>query len=569
MGRAKPEIWAADCETDPFKEGRVPKPFIWGAYSIYDHRYETFGSAELFASYFNERKCTVYFHNGGKFDSHYLRSFFVSDQEIRIINGRIASFRIGCAEFRDSYNIIPVPLARYSKEDFDYSILESDVRGLPGNVERIERYLKSDCVNLGNLLYAYFSRYGRGLTQAGAAMNYWAKNYNHGKKPKQSAAQFERYRPYYFGGRVECFVSGYKEVRFKVADKNSAYPDAMLREHPITPEGISMSQLPKREHEINQCLISLWAVSRGAFPFRLASGELAFPRDKQRRLYHVTGWELQTARELGALSHEEIVRVHYFRETINFKSYINYFYLERKVAKIAGDIAGDIFAKLFMNSCYGKFASNPEKYHEYMLASHEKMSEHCSNGYADYHDWGDGRRLMWRKLPIDRHTYYNIATAGSITGYPRAGLYSDLCKVGGRIYCDTDSIMAEDVSPLSIGPELGQWKIELECDAYAIVAKKTYAVRSAFDQQWDKDKKTFRYPKGSWKVACKGVQLSAEEIVSLARGDKLPSDKKGRQYLEYRPLVPCYSITRPEPRFINRKVRVTANVQMGSLVGSS
>jgi hypothetical protein len=556
--------FAADCETDPFKAGRVSKPFIWGCYDIYSREYLTFGSAELFVAWVREIQCTVYFHNGGKFDAHYLRPFFDSDQEIKIINGRIASFRIGKAEFRDSYNIIPVPLARFAKEKIDYSIMEADVRDLPANVALIESYLKSDCVNLGTLLLAYLTRYGKGLTQAGAAMNYWSKHYNGGKKPKQTAAQFERYRPYYYGGRVECFVSGYAEKRFTVVDRNSAYPDAMCRRHPISPEAISLSKLPS-ETLIPQCLIRIRAVSRGAFPFRLPSGELTFPRNNTPRVYDITGWELQAAQELNAVDIREVLAVNFFRETVTFDEYIHYFYLERKAAKCNGDKAGDIFAKLFMNSCYGKFASNPENYHEYMLSSLERMAEHVANGYADYHPWGDSRRLLWRKLPVDRHNYYNIATAASITGFPRAGLYTDLCRVQDPLYCDTDSIAAVDVSRLSLGPELGQWKIELECDAYAILGKKTYAFRSAFDQQWNKEEERFEYPKGSWKVACKGVRLSALQIVALAKGEDLPRDEDGNPYLLFRPEVPTYTITRPEPRFINRKVRVTANIQIGSL----
>lgn len=550
------EVWAADCETDPFKVGRIPKPFVWGAYDIYSGRYETFGSAALFVAFFRERKCTVYFHNGGKFDGHYLRPYFDSDQNILIINGRIASFRIGSAEFRDSYNLIPVPLARYAKDEIDYGIMEAEVRDLPENVVLIHRYLKSDCVNLGTLLKAYFERYGKGLTQAGAAMKYWAKHYNDGKTPRQSAAQFERYRPYYYGGRVECFASGYAERNFTIVDKNSAYPDAMRRRHPISCEAISLSQIPRRDLDVSQCLLSIRAVSRGAFPHRLESGELIFPRDERARLYDVTGWELQAALEQNAVKILEVLQVHYFRETVDFADYIHDFYNERKIAIVNGDVAGDIFCKLFMNSCYGGFAINPENFHEYMLSAKDGEAKHAADGYMDYHDWGDGRRLMWRKLPPDKHRYRNIATAASITGYVRAGMFTDLCKVKNPLYCDTDSISATDVSALTIGKELGQWKVELECDAYAIAGKKMYAKRAAFDQGWIKDEERFKYPKGSFKVACKGVQLSAEEIVAVSQGREL----------EYQPRVPTYSLTRPEPRFINRKVRATATIQLGSLL---
>lgn len=538
MTRRRSEIWACDCETDPFKVGRIPQPFIWGAYEIYSKRYEVFGSRTLFVEFFAGRKAKAYFHNGGKFDAHYLRPDFDSDQNLLIINGRIARFKIGQTEFRDSFNLIPVALATYQKDEFDYRILEEAERGKPENVVKIEKYLKSDCVNLGNLLSTFFERYGHGLTQAGTALSYWSKHYNGGHKPRQSASQFERYRPYYYGGRVECFRRGVCDLRFKIVDKNSAYPHAMRFPHPISCEGVLLSSLPG-DNLVPACFISLRAVAQGCFPFRLPSGELLFPKDATERVYHVTGWELLSARRQQAVDVREILEVHHFRETVTFKEYIDYFYLERQAAKANGDKAGDIFAKLFMNSCYGAFAMNPEHYHEYLLSSLERKSEHIAEGYATYHPWGDGRELLWRKLSVEtqRRMYKNIATAASITGYVRAALFEDLRKVREPLYCDTDSISAIDTMGLEMGGELGQWKLEADCDQYAIAGKKLYAFRSLRD--------------GSYKTACKGVNLTAVQIIAIASGEQI----------HYEPEVPTYSITRPAPRFTGRTVRLTAQIQ--------
>jgi hypothetical protein len=157
---------------------------------------------------------------------------------------------------------------------------------------------------------------------------------------------------------------------------------------------------------------------------------------------------------------------------------------------------------------------------------------------------------MYQPVPESRHWYYNIATAASITGYVRAQLFRDLCKAEGLIYCDTDSISAKSVAGLAIGKELGQWKIELECDAYAVAGKKMYAFRAASDQQWDAKTQVFKFPKGSYKIACKGVDLDAPDIIRAARGEKV----------EYFPEVPTYSITRPQPCLINRMITNTAKV---------
>lgn len=549
MARSPLEIWALDCETDPFKKGRNnPRPFLWGAYCRALNRYETFGFGAQVLDFFRERRCCVYAHNGGRFDFHYLREGFESEQQILIINGRISKFRVGKAEFRDSFSLLPIPLAAYQKEKVDYTIFEPEVRDLPENKMVIEGYLRSDCVNLAELLWEFGRRFGRPLTQAGCAMMYYIKHYRNGVKPRQSATEFERYKPYFFGGRVECFKAGYGVLDFKVVDKNSAYPDAMCREHPLSPTAVAMDQVPSA---VEQCLISLTGISEGALPYRQLDNALIFPRDLEVREYHITGWEFKKALELKLLKDVSIKKVFYFAETQNFQGYIDHFYRERMLAKQKGDKAGDLFAKLFMNSCYGKFASDPSKYHDFMIIDANRLAAMSADGWVAYKPWGDGRWLCHRRQPIERHWYYNIATAASITGYVRAGLLEDLNQATGLLYCDTDSISAERVDRLTMGPKLGEWKLELECDEYAITGKKTYAFRSAKDQQWNEKEKLYEYPKGAYKIACKGVDLDASDIIRASKGETVL----------YEPEVPTYSITRPLPVLINRTVSLTAKVQ--------
>jgi DNA polymerase type B, organellar and viral len=549
LARAPLEIWALDCETDPFKKGRDnPRPFLWGAYCRALNRYETFGFGSQVLDFFRERRCSVYAHNGGRFDFHYLREGFESEQQLLIINGRIAKFRVGKAEYRDSFSLLPVPLSAYQKEKVDYSLFEPEVRDLPENKAMIEKYLKSDCVNLAELLYEFVSRFGRPLSMAGCAMAYYIRQYRGGVKPRQTAAQFERYKPYFFGGRVECFKAGYGVQDFKVVDKNSAYPHAMLSEHPLSPLADVLSDIPS---DIEKCLIALTGVSDGSLPYRGQDNSLIFPRDKQEREYFVTGWEVKKALELKLLKITRINQVHYFDQTQNFRGYIEHFYNERMAARKRGDKAMDLFTKLFMNSCYGKFASDPSKYHDFMLIAPERLDAMAFKGWKPYMLWGDGRWLCYQPQPVERHWYYNIATAASITGYVRAGLLEDLNHAHGLLYCDTDSISAQSIDRLAMGSKLGEWKLELECDEYAIAGKKTYAFRSALDQQWNEKEKLYEYPKGAYKIACKGVDLNASEIIRASKGETVL----------YEPEVPTYSITRPRPVLINRTVSLTARVQ--------
>lgn len=532
MPRRPAPFWTLDCETDPFRPGRVPQPFIWGVYT--GESYHEFETAADVAAFCREHPVTVYAHNGGKFDYHYLLNEIEPDQRIMVINQRLAKFKIGLCEFRDSVNLIPARLADFQKEQVDYAIFEPELRDLPANREIIRNYLRSDCLNLYDVIAAYFKHYGRGLTQAGAAMKFWQKQSGI-KAPRQHAAKYALYKPFYYGGRVQCFAQGYQEKSFTVCDINSAYPYAMLSNHPLDIGAEMLERLPD-ESKWGKCLVRVRGVSKGAMPYRADDGALYFPEDERRvREYLVTGWELLAGVETDTFKIHSLDEIHYFSGTTHFKDYVRHFYELRKEAKARGDKAQDIFAKIFLNALYGKFGSNPAKYSEWIIASEGRLADWLSEGFDQCQAWPNGNFLLKRKLPEEKHRFYNIATAASITGYVRAHLWRSILKCRDPIYCDTDSIAAGDTSALDRGAALGQWKLELCGDRFAVAGKKLYAYHEAGGDET------------AWKTASKGVSLTADEIVRVAKGEKLT----------YQPSVPTYSILKSQPVFINRLVKRT------------
>lgn len=543
MPRARRKVYTLDSETDPFKIGRVPQPFVWG---LYDGEYfEHFDTVADVVVRLSGEACTVYAHNGGKFDFHYMRDHINTDENIMLISGRLAKFRIGVAEFRDSMNLFTFGLASYQKEKFDYTLMEADKRDDPNTRAMILKYLKSDCVNLYDLVMGFFTTYGRSLTQAGAAMRVWAKMSGL-TPPRQTVTQYEKFRPYYFGGRVQCFASGYSETPFKVMDINSAYPHAMLSDHPFSTSAELMDRLPAMD-EWPRCFVRLEAISKGALPYiedeRLR--KLIFPHDERTvREYTVTGWELLAALETDSITISKVLEVWRFPMVVNFREYVERFYNLRIKAKADKDKAQDLFAKIFLNALYGKFAANPAKYNEFRLSHPERLIEYRTEGWlpdGDDPQWGT-RYLIRRPIPEAKQRFYNLATAASITGFVRAQLWRAIHQCKGVLYCDTDSIAATDVSGLQTGDALGQWKTELRCDRYAIAGKKLYAFHNRdFDREKDE-------PEKEWKTASKGTDLTPEEIISVS---------KGKSVL-YNPEVPTYSVHRQEPRFIPRTVRMTA-----------
>lgn len=573
--RALRRLGTYDTETDGFHNcedlgcskchgiGRVPKPFLHGIYLEEPEEYVEFETVEDVVEYVQSRRILLYAHNGGKFDFHPLRQHMNTDEPIRLINGRISEFRIGEATFRDSLNIFPnTRLSDFGvKSDIDYEKMEPGTRDIPAVRKEISLYMRQDCKGLYDQVSRFRREYGTNLTQAGTMMKLWEKYYGQ-KAPRQSKKQFERCRPFYYGGRVQCFESGVAATQFRVADINSAYPRAMLEKHPISPGGSESRRLPRDTETLQASLIQLRCSARGCFPWRDETGDLFFPEDERchrvprLRRYFVTGWEFLAATELDAIKHIHIERVITFAQLHSFDGYILPAYEERLRAKDSGDVAGAIFGKYKMNGVYGKFGADPSNYAEYVIATIDTLELWKSRGYEEYQDWGEDKWLMARPPTEEelndiksRWRYYNVATAASITGYVRAFLFKAIAQASGVIYCDTDSVAARGLGSLDYGKGLGQWKDEGAFDRYSIAGKKLYAFHvEGAKEAYDPAEKN-----PSWKVASKGVNFA-----SMKNGPDIIRDLALGKEFTHVPQVPTYSITRSEPVFVRRSISSTA-----------
>ena len=191
-------VWVADSETDPFEYDEIPKPFIWGIFNgeIENGFYREFlGTGPAFectrtdlnvmVDWLSEQDVILYAHNGGKFDWHFLAHRFEADSELLIINGRLARFKIGKCEFRDSFSLMPVSLDQYNKMKFDYTKMHREHRA--DHLPEISQYLKSDCENLWHMVAGFKKEYGLHITQASAAMYFWQKRL---KKPVPRSGPF-------------------------------------------------------------------------------------------------------------------------------------------------------------------------------------------------------------------------------------------------------------------------------------------------------------------------------------------------------------------------------------------
>jgi len=562
-------IWTADAETDPFKKGRVPAPFIWGVRTgnslflpadidgcisedLEPVNYLEFTDTEAMIVFLAENEVIVYAHNGGKFDWHFVTTFIDDFEPLTIIAGRLAKFKIGLCEFRDSYNIIPSPLSAVQKDEIDYGLMEVTERHKPENWTKIRSYLKGDCNYLYDMVIAFIDEYGMNLTQAGAAMTVWSKMTGI-KKPQSSEYYYEEMSRYYYGGRVECFEKGLIGDAFEVIDIKSAYPFAMMHKHPWGLNFSTFDELPEGidDDTLGRCFITMDAASMGAFPTREKSG-LTFHSDGEVREYHITGWEYLAARDTGTLANVKVKEVRQYFDDISFEEYVTHFFAMKAEAeammKSLGSahkdypywVARRVFAKLFLNSLYGKYASNPANYQEFMTMPARMLDGATEDGWFFCKLLCEETAVVNKPLEEEKRRYYDVAVAASVTGFVRAYLWRNICKCEGVIYCDTDSIAARKTEGVNIANELGAWELEARCDRGAVAGKKLYAFHrtpGTFDPSKEKP----------WKTASKGVRLEAADIIAIATGETVV----------YEPEAPTFSIKRGID-FQARKIRMIA-----------
>jgi len=510
MARAKArKVIAIDCETDPFLHGRVPEPFIWGAFD--GAQYFIFDRTEDFVDWFRDQDVILYAHNGGKFDFMFLLSY-LEETKVKIIKGRLAEIRIGKAILRDSFSIIPTALAAFQKSAMDYTKLEANVRRQ--HMPEIIQYLKDDCRDLFNIVTAFRKTAGKGLTIAGNALaqaralgiNIKKTNHKHD----------EIFRPYFYGGHCEAFKGGsFEDV--DIWDIKSAYPFAMLNEHATGREYTFKENPDTLPQNITKSFLKIECYSAGALPYRDKSG-LSFPH--RHDIYNITGWEFQIAIRHNLLRDVKILESYEFTNSINFKSYVDKWFQLKTKSELEGDKANRHVAKIMLNSLYGKMAQNPVQYKDYKIVPagtdpDEGWLIECAINEKEIHARPSLYKLQqkhgddWVTFPI----FYNVATGASITGFVRAMLIDTIHKLGADkvIYCDTDSVFTlpgTKTEQLRMDGDVGAWEHEGHATECHIGGKKLYAAKL----DWPED--------GKEKIATKGARLTFSQIKKIIQNDE-------------------------------------------------
>lgn len=532
-------IGVFDCETDEFGSGFAIAPFTCGYYDTLTGDYTDFWGPDCIDQFFAWFKKTytdagievvTYCHNLGGFDLFFMLEFLDSGTYPTIINGRVSSARLGGQEWRDSYRIIPIPLSVYKKDDFDYKKMNRAVR--EKHREEILIYQRHDCINLAELVTEFVEEFGDRPTIGNTAISY-LRSFHGFERMKRGADNIVR--PFFHGGRCQSFKIGVSRGRFKVFDVTSMYPFVMKEFlHPVSAE-------PLRGRLISDktAFVEWVGANDNAVPVRKDDGSLDFTQTNGKFLTSIH--EFHAAEKLGLIRPRAIIQTIGFRTWAKFDRFINHFFEARQIAQAARDKLRDIFYKLIMNSAYGKFAQDPTKYEQFNITvgafppAEELRSETNPNGWKLKTQNGD--TMIWSKPSPNRFNgYYNVATGASITGASRAVLLDGLSKSKKRLYCDTDSVICDDMSGVNFnGAELGGWKLEAEGEVFACAGKKLYALFTSDKSVWVKtvekmsEEQTAQFDTISLdgtiyyciKKACKGSVLSGSQIYRVAMGEEI------------------------------------------------
>ena len=209
------------------------------------------------------------------------------------------------------------------------------------------------------------------------------------------------------------------------------------------------------------------------------------------------------------------VIVYKTREIIGYKQFINDFYELKKTSKKNGDKAKTAFAKLLLNSSYGKLAERVVR---------DITVREINPETGAIHLVGSGEQ------EIDESSMLSIVQGAYITASARVWILShirEICneKVAERlVYCDTDSVHAFAVYEKANAFELGGFKDESPENGFNAV--KYIAPKCYFDAEIDEETGETRdieiHSKG---LNIKVIESEFTEGVIEKDGEKMPSWK--------------------------------------------
>lgn len=550
------KIALLDFETDPFDntaQDVLIEPFVVALYSddfehvIWDDDFKSL--IEKIFTFIEglDDQYIFYAHNGGKFDYRFMEHKLRG--QVNYKGSSLMRAQIGKCEIRDSLHILPVALGQYKKQKFDYEKMRK--RNRHRHRQEIIDYVLSDCKNTLDLIKKFVEKNGFKISVGAAALAQLRKDY---KIENVANWTDELLRPYFRGGRVECLAGlGYFEGNFKYYDVNSMYPDVMANvAHPIGSEYVFRDGKPNS----NTFFLTIECDNYGALlTFDETTHELN--SDVSHGVFKTTIHEYQAALELGLIENVKFIECVDNYKITKFDKFVLPRYADRQKTKArlkefkkAGIDTGDEFfnttaldllLKLELNNAYGKTAQNPRKFKQYLFTDPGEAPDENDEGCGWELQLTNGEYWVWQR-PSPDTKFLNVGTGASITGAARAKLLRAIHAAKNPVYCDTDSLICEELRDHELDDEkLGAWSLDAEVSKVIVAGKKLYAYEKKDGKQEFRSKGTKDW---NW-----------NEMLQLLAGEKVIK------------IAPAPTLTRGGGQvYLSRTVRATARPKPDALV---
>lgn len=300
-----------------------------------------------------------------------------------------------------------------------------------------------------------------------------------------SISDDELYRKNYLYEGGICFVNEryqntlVNKIYYRY-DVNSMYPNEMYNMYMLidTPKIISYSDFIKHKNKYNADYQAVYVID--SLDASLKNGYLPVMRDYVNDKSFQPYIHFETQDNINKMwfdfEFEELQKwynidyhvksVYLFKKISvkGFKDYIDKFYTWKNDAKREGNKVKQQFAKLMLNSSYGKLAERCVR-----VKSHREINEET----GAVHLIADGTEIDFKSL-------LSVVQGALITAQARTHLLQKMRYISNDkplesiIYCDTDSIHTFNIYDKADAYKLGELKLEDTCNVGKWLAPKTY-----------------------------------------------------------------------------------------------
>jgi DNA polymerase type B, organellar and viral len=279
----------------------------------------------------------------------------------------------------------------------------------------------------------------------------------------------------YKGGRVSVFKNLLPEGKtLNYYDINSSYPASMLNPMPINPVNI---KLEMKEHELKIDDVFADSLYKIRCEFKQTSEPVIINLlARGKNGLYVMIEEKEATWHWGAEIFEYLKDGHRafcsglidYESKVIFKEYVEYFYKMKAEAGEKKDAVGKAFAKLLLNSLYGKFAQKDFTNTIICDGLAEALEIIGSNKLLNIIDMDDVELGIIVEYENKSSPLQNIGKLAKLSSYiaalSRCNLHRAMRSAGFEniYYCDTDSIFTEKELPSDMIHEsiCGKWKRE-------------------------------------------------------------------------------------------------------------